>query len=111
MEKPQDIPDMSLSKPKFIEKLEQLPSDIIHAMTQVEVEEKIRDAAESVAAKYYKKYGDDGGNYPECVRTVSGILSELGQDLPGQLGLTMIGKSKGASEQACAEYYSEGHPQ
>jgi|688.fasta_scaffold84469_5 hypothetical protein len=101
---PQDVPDFPLKKPDTLEKLEQLSPQILNAMTQVEAEEKIRDAADSLAKSYYKAYKDKG-NLSECSLIVSGALEQTGGSLPAKFGALMIGKSKEEGERSCKNYY------
>lgn len=103
-----DIPDFPAEKPHQLEKLERLPSDIINAMTHLEVEEHIRDAALSLANVYHKKCKKrrDFG-YDECVLLVSEALSQTGASIEGKLGPLMVGESNGVAHMACRQYFPE----
>lgn len=103
-----DIPDFPGEKPYLLEKLENLPPEMINAMTGLEVSEHVRDAANSLARGYHhdcKKNRDYG--YQECVLLVSGALSQTGSSLSGQLGASMVGKSQTAASEACRVYFPE----
>jgi hypothetical protein len=103
-----DIPDFLTEKPQSLEKLEKLPSDIIHAMTGLEIDEHIRDAANGLAANYYthcKKNKDYG--YQECVLFVSSALSQTGSSLDSKLGLLMTGKSLESAKRACRQSFQD----
>lgn len=105
---PPDVPDFPIKKPYEIEKLERLPRNILNAMTKVEIEEKIRDAADSLAKTYFHTK-QETGSMDECALIVSGALEQTGSSINGKLGTLMIGTSKEASQRACKRYYPE-HP-
>lgn len=103
-----DIPDFPGKKPHMLEKLEKLPPEIIHAMTGLEVNEHVRDAANSLASSYHsncvknKDYG-----YNECVLFVSGALSQIGSAVEGQLGIAMVGTSQNSASEACRQCFPD----
>jgi hypothetical protein len=103
-----DIPEFPGGKPRILEKLEKLPPEMINAMTGLEVDEHVRDAANSLAQGYHshcKKNKDYG--YGECVLFVSGALSQLGSSVSGKLGMNMVGKSHQSASEACKQYFPE----
>lgn len=103
-----DIPEFPGKKSHLIERLENLPHDTINAMTGLEVNEHVRDVANSLADGYHtdcKKNHDYG--YGECVLFVSGALSQLGSSVNGQLGLAMIGKRQESASEACRQYFPD----
>ncbi len=102
---PEDIPDFPFPKPHELEKLEQLPPEVIHAMTPVEVDEKVREAAASLAKSYMLHAPEP--NYEECFLLVSGALTETGGAIPGQLGALLVGTSRQAAEEACGSYFPD----
>lgn len=102
---PDDIPDFPFPKPRELEKLERLPPEVIHAMTRVEMEEKIRDAAVSLAKVYM--LNTPSADFDECLLLVSGALSETGGSIPGQLGALMVGTSLQTAEDACRDYFPD----
>lgn len=105
MTRPDDVPDFPFPKPKEIEKIEQLPPEIIHAMTRVEMEEKIREAATSLAQAYFNCSPSEKANYEECLLLVSAALTETGGAVPGQLGSLLVGTSQKAASEAARELF------
>ncbi len=103
-----DVPDLPMNKPHELERLEQLPHSILNAMTRTEIDEKIRDAADSLAQEYHRVNGEQG-SLSECVLIVGGALSQTGNSISGHLGQIMVGTSTEAATHACADYYHE-HP-
>lgn len=95
-----DLPDLALEKPHALERLEKLPPESLNAMTQVETEERIRDAANGIVTAYSKNRGSKA-NYEECVYLVSAALAQTGEALPGNVGKTLVGRSEIAAEEAC----------
>jgi hypothetical protein len=104
---PPDVPDFLFKKPLELEKLEKLPPEIIHAMTRVEIDEKIRDAADSLSKSYSSCPSSELKNYDKCVAVVSGALSETGSSLPGQLGSLMVGTGYDAAQRSCRQFFPE----
>jgi hypothetical protein len=104
---PEDIPDFPFPKPLELENLEQLPADLIHAMTPVEVGEKIRDAAASIARSYMQHTPSSQANYEECFILVSSSLTEIGHSIPGQLGNMLVGTSRQAAEEASGQFFPD----
>lgn len=103
-----DIPDFPAVKPVLLERLEKLPPDTLNAMTGLEIEEHVRDAAEALANSYHdscKKNRDYG--FDECVIYVSGALSQTGSSLNGHLGMVMVGESQKAASDACKQYFPQ----
>lgn len=98
MERPPDVPDIWISKPKKLEEFEKLEPHILNAMTQQEVTEHIRDIAISLAETYQK---EKGGDYEGCVITVSTALKVTGGAIGGKVGAEMVGESPKAAESAC----------
>ncbi len=101
-----DVPDFPLDKPPEIEKLEKLPLSSLNAMTIVEAEERIRDAAEGLAKSYTKRSGSKG-TYDECVLVVTGALQETGSAINGKMGSLMVGISEHSAKDACRKFYPE----
>lgn len=104
---PPDVPSFPIKKPHTIEKLEKLPKEILNAMTFVEMEEKIRDAAVSLAHAYNNLKTSREVSYEECVLYVSGALTETGGDINNELGERMIGESQSAASHACREFFPD----
>jgi hypothetical protein len=103
-----DVPDFPGEKPHILEKLERLAPEMINAMTGLEINEHVRDAADSLADGYHshcKKNKDYG--YGECVLFVSGALSQLGSSVSGQLGLALVGKKHKSASEACRQYFPD----
>lgn len=101
-----DVPDLPFEKPKKLEDLEETPPQILHAMTSVELEEKVRDAAESLASAYYK-HSLQEGSLDDCTSLVSGVLQQLGSSIDGDAGPVIVGISHHEAHQACKLYYPE----
>ena len=103
-----DVPDFINEKPHALEKIERLSPDVMNAMTHLEMEEHIEDAAASLAKSYHDKckqrmdYGVD-----ECIMLVSGALSQTGGSIGGAMGSLMVGKSLDEAKQACHRYFPE----
>lgn len=95
---PPDVPDLPMEKPKELEILEELDDHVLNAMTDVEVEERIRDAAVALATAFHNEIG---GDYETCVIVVSGALKETGGAIGGPFGEAMIGLSHTETEYAC----------
>jgi hypothetical protein len=104
-----DIPDFLNEKPREIEILEEFTPEMMNAMTGLEVNEHIENAAHALAKSYYNfcQNRTDYG-YDECVMIVSGALSELGASLDCKLGTTMVAESISAAKKASREYFPEG---
>jgi hypothetical protein len=103
-----DVPDFITEKPRALEKIERLSPEVIHAMTHLEMEEHIEDAATGLAKAYHDKckqrmdYGMD-----ECVLLVAGALSQTGGSIGGEIGSLMVGKSLDEAKQACRRFFPE----
>jgi hypothetical protein len=103
-----DIPDFLNEKPHEIENIEKLTVEMMNAMTGLEIDEHIENAAHALAKSYYNlcQNRTDYG-YEECVMIVSGALSELGASLDSKLGSAMVGESVHAAKKASREYFPE----
>ena len=97
--------DLLLEKPNAINILEKLSPAFLDSMPGVEVEEKIRDAAEALAKTYQRKTKD--GNYEMCVMLVAGALTQSGSDIGGSVGTLMIGTAESKAKAACRLFYPE----
>jgi hypothetical protein len=95
---PPDMPDLPIKKPKELEMIEQLDNHILAAMDDVEIEERIRDAARAIAKEYHKELG---GDYDSCKIIVSSALTETGGSIGGHFGESMISLSASEAENAC----------
>lgn len=107
MPRPDDIPDFPFPKPKELEKLELLPPEVIHAMTRVAIEEKIHDAALSLAKIYMRNTPPSKASFDECAMWVSMALLETGGSIPGQLGTYMVGTSRQVAEDVSRDYFPD----
>lgn len=107
MTRPDDVPDFPFPKPKELEKLELLPPDVIHAMTRVAIEEKIHEAAVSLAKIYMRSTPPSKASFDECVMWVSMALSETGGSIPGQLGAHMVGTSRQVAEDVSRDFFPD----
>jgi hypothetical protein len=101
-----DVPDFIIEKPHALEKIERLSQDVINAMTHLEMEEHIEDAASGLAKAYHDKckqrldYGVD-----ECILLVAGALSQTGGSMGGVMGSLMVGKSMDEAKRACHQFF------
>ncbi len=80
----------------------------MNAMTGLEIDEHIENAAHALAKSYHhscKKRTDYG--YEDCVMMVSGALSQLGASLDNKLGSTMVGESLEAAKRASREFFPD----
>lgn len=103
---PPDVPDFPMKIPHEIEKLENLPKNLLNAMTDVEAKEHIRDGANGLAGAYYNSRKEKG-SLSECKLFVSSALRQTGSAIGGKLGNLMVGTSDEASECACERLYPE----
>ena len=103
-----DVPDFLAEKPHELEKLEKFSLEIINAMTHLELEEHIEDAAYALARTYHHqcRQRQDYG-FDECVLIVSGALSQTGSSIDGKLGPLMVGTSLDSAKTACRQYFPE----
>ena len=105
---PPDVPDYPIKKPREIENIERMPPEILNSMRKVEIDEKIGDAADSLAKSYFDSYKEKG-SLSECSLIVSGAQKQTGSSIGGNLGMSMVAESKEKAEEACKEYYPD-HP-
>ena len=101
-----DVPDINVKKPRELEKIEELPISVLNAMTPLELDEKIRDAADGLA-KNYVKAASGKATVDECILFVSGALTQTGAALNGKAGAAMVGKSDKAAENACKQLFKD----
>lgn len=107
MNYPDDVPDFPFPKPKELESLEKFPLDVINGMKRVEIIERIRNAAISLATAYMRHTPPEKANYEECFSIVSSALKEMGSSIPGQLGSLMVGTGEKAAEDACRDFFPD----
>lgn len=101
-----DVPDISAKKPRELEKIEKLPISVLNAMTPLELEEKIRDAADGLA-KSYMQAAKERATVDECIIFVAGALTQTGGAIDGKAGAAMVGKSDHAAETACKQLFKD----
>ena len=100
-----DIPDLPISKPEKIAKLEKLGRKFLDSLPGNEVDEMVEDAALSIAKTYRKE--TKGANFVECVEIVSVALNVTGSAIGGQVGLALIAASDRGAENACRLLFPE----
>lgn len=101
-----DVPDISVKKPRELAKIEELPISLLNAMTPLELDEKIRDAADGLA-KNYVKAAKEKATLDECIYFVSGALTQTGGAIDGRAGAAMVGRSDRAAETACKQLFPD----
>ena len=97
-----DVPDLPITKPKEIEKLESMDPAVLNSLPDLEVQETVRDISHAVAKKYHEEVG---GTYDDCVDVVSTALTVTGSSLGGKVGLAMIASNQSAAKNACRIIY------
>lgn len=100
----ENTPSNALTKPPQLIHLEQLSAEQLNAMTPVEVEERIEEAAYALADNYQHEMQ---GGYKECVETVSTILFSTGAAINTQVGHLMVAKCEAYAAGACRIYFPE----
>jgi hypothetical protein len=100
-----DVPDLPITKPKEIEKLEQMDRVMLESMPFQEVQDIIDEAAHAFARAYHEQVPD--GDYEGCIDIVSVALSVTGSALGGKVGTAMIGASQSATKSACRIVFPE----
>ena len=98
-------PNLLDTKPDALIALEKLTAVYLDSMPGLQVEEKIRDAAEELATSYRNK--SHNGNFDTCVLLVSGVLRQTGGEIGGSVGGMMIGTAEGQAKTACRILYPE----
>lgn len=101
MNGPSDVPNIPLKKPRALEKLEKQSSEILNAMTPVELDEKIEDVARALAENYAEQMGKDA-TYDGCLMVVSEALTQTGASIENRkTGDRMIGTCDAKAKEAC----------
>jgi|GEM_PF-6729125 len=95
-------PELPISKPNQLERLELLDSDVLSAMTQEEADARIITAADALASHYYDELGN---GFDECVEIVSMMMQASGGPIGGVFGGLMVARSDAEAERACRYYY------
>lgn len=99
-----DVPDLPITKPKELEKIESMDAAERNAMRDVQVEETVGEIAHAVARDYHKQLG---GNYEDCLDIVSVALTVTGSSLGGNLGNAMTSSNESAAKIACRTIFPE----
>lgn len=99
-----DVPDLPISKPKELEKIELMDPAERNAMRDVQVEETVDEIAHAVARDYHQQLG---GSYRDCIDIVSVALTVTGSSLGGNLGNAMISSTETAARTACRTIFPE----
>lgn len=99
----QDIPNLYFEKPKKVTELLELSLEQREAMDLVEIEERVRDTADSLAEGY--KNNNKNGDYEGCVEVVSTALKEIGGSLGGKMGARTVGIGDNCAHNACRLHF------
>lgn len=100
-----DVPNLFFKKPKKLADLEQLSSSEREAMDFVEIEERVRDVANSLAEAYQKQ--NTNADFDGCVSIVSTAISETGGSLGGKMGARMVALGNQSAQKACRIYFPQ----
>lgn len=100
-----DVPNLFFKKPKKLAELEKLSASQREAMDFVEIEERVRNVANSLAEAYQKQ--NASGDFDGCVSIVETALSETGGFLGGKMGARMVALSQKSAQNACRIYFPE----
>lgn len=94
-----DIPDIPISKPEQVARLEKMDRRMLDSMPGAEVDEIVHDVVQSLADTYRKEMKK--GNYKECVEVVSVGLTVTGAAIGGKVGNALVAASETAAHEAC----------
>jgi hypothetical protein len=100
-----DIPDIPISKPEKIARLERMDRSFLDSLPGTEVEELVQDAALSIAKTYKKE--KQKPSCTECCEVVSVAMTVTGSAIGGQVGLALIADADSAAENACRSLFPE----
>lgn len=99
-----DVPDIPIEKPPEISELELIGREALDSMPPREMDEKLEEAAFSVAKAFKKQKGSD---YSGCVSIVSVALNMTGSSIGGQFGSLMLAQSENQAKHACKIVFEE----
>lgn len=99
----EDDLQLPIDKPAPLLSLEKLSDSQLNAMTDVEIDERMDEAAFASAHKYCNKVPQ--GNYDECVAVVSILLNTSGASVGGKVGAKMVASSESLACQACRRMF------
>lgn len=101
-----DVPDIPISKPKEIEKLELMDRAVLDSMPPVEVEETVAQIAHAVARTYLQEKKEKA-TPEECNEIISIALKVTGAAIGGHVGSAMVAESDSAAETASRLAFSD----
>lgn len=99
----EDDLQLPIDKPVQLLSLEKLSDSQLDAMTDVEIDERMDEAAYATAHKYCNKVPQ--GSYEECVAVVSVMLNTSGAAMGGKVGGQMVAHSESLACQACRRMF------
>jgi hypothetical protein len=101
-----DVPNLPFKKPMPLERIEKLSFAQREAMDPYEIEERVQEAANSLAIAY-REHKAEERDYDSCVVIIFSALTQTGQSLGGKMGATMVGMSDRAARRACHEAFPD----
>lgn len=101
----EDDLQLPIDKPAQLLSLEKLSDSQLDAMTDVEIDERLDEAAYASAHNYCKKVPQ--GTYEECAAVVSVMLNTSGAAVGGRVGGKMVAHSEPLACQACRHMFPQ----